>query len=274
MARVLALSSHVAFGSVGLAASVPALHALGHEVVALPTTLLSNHPGYAHFSGAGIAPTTLEQILDSLEANGWLARTDAVLTGYLPTPAHVGLAQSAVQRVRAANPRMVFACDPVFGDDPKGLYLDEAVPAAFARLLLPLCNLAAPNRFELAWLAGVPVDSLDSAVSAARALRPRTVLATSIPAGADWLATVLVGEAETHACFVPRRAAAPHGTGDLLAALYLGHVLNGEAPQACLGRAVAAVEASLTAAAGRDELPLVGAGAAWKRVQPLPTVAI
>ena len=72
MPRVLVLSSHVAFGSVGLAAIVPALQALGHEVVALPTIVLSNHPGYACFSGEQIAPATLEQIVDALEANGWL----------------------------------------------------------------------------------------------------------------------------------------------------------------------------------------------------------
>ena len=51
MARVLALSSYVAFGSVGLAAIVPALHWLGHEVIALPTVVLSNHPGYPRFAG-------------------------------------------------------------------------------------------------------------------------------------------------------------------------------------------------------------------------------
>ena len=54
MARVLALSSYVAFGSVGLAATVPALHWLGHEVIALPTVVLSNHPGYPRFAGESI----------------------------------------------------------------------------------------------------------------------------------------------------------------------------------------------------------------------------
>ena len=46
MARVLVISSHVAFGSVGLAAMVPALHRLGIEVIVLPTVVLSNHPGH------------------------------------------------------------------------------------------------------------------------------------------------------------------------------------------------------------------------------------
>ena len=70
MARVFALSSHVAFGSVGLAAIVPALQSLGHEAVAVPTVVLSNHPGYGAFSGDQIAPATLDQIVDALDANG------------------------------------------------------------------------------------------------------------------------------------------------------------------------------------------------------------
>ncbi len=263
MPRVLALSSHVAYGSVGLAAIVPALQALGHEVVALPTIVLSNHPGHDYYSGAEIAPATLTQILDSLEANGWLADVDAVLTGYLPSEAHVGVARQAYERVREANPASLLACDPVLGDEPGGLYIDAAAAAAVAEHLLAICDLATPNAFELSWLSGEPARTLDEAVVAARVLGVPTVLATSIPASELRLATLLVGEKTAQACFVPRRDAAPHGTGDLLTALYLGHALNGEAPRACLARAVAAVEASIALSAGRDELSLAAAAPIW-----------
>ena len=274
MARVFALSSHVAFGSVGLAAIVPALQSLGHEAVAVPTVVLSNHPGYGAFSGDQIAPATLDQIVDALDANGWLPTLDAVLTGYLPTPGHVATAKAAVMRVRAANPAAIVVCDPVFGDDPGGLYLEEATAAAIRRHLLPLCDVATPNLFELAWLSGRAVGDLDTAVSAARALECPSVLATSIPAPGNRLATILVGAGDALACYVPRRPAAPHGTGDLLAALYLGHELNGTAPEASLGRAVAAVESCIAASAGRDELSLAAATETWAGAQPLPTAPI
>jgi pyridoxine kinase len=274
MARVLAISSHVAFGSVGLAVIVPALQALRHEVVALPTIILSNHPGYASFSGEQVASAALTQIVDALDANGWLETIDAVLTGYLPTVAHVTAAAEAIARVLAANPSALVVCDPVCGDEPKGLYLDAAVPAAIADEVLPQCDVATPNRFELSWLTDAPVESPAAAVVAARALGVPAVLATSIPADDDRLATLLISESEARACVVPRRAAAPHGTGDLLAALYLGHLLNGDAPAASLGRAVAAVEAAIAASAGRDELPLIAADAAWAQAKALPTASI
>ena len=46
MARILAISSQVVRGHVGLSAIVPALQRLGHEVLPIPTIILSNHPGH------------------------------------------------------------------------------------------------------------------------------------------------------------------------------------------------------------------------------------
>jgi pyridoxine kinase len=273
MARVLALSSHVAYGTVGLAVTVPALQALGHETIVLPTIVLSNHPGYARFSGEQVPPATLAQIIDSLAANGWLAGVDAILTGYLPSEAHVDLAGKLVARVRAANPSAYFVCDPIFGDEPDGLYLD-APAAAIREHLLPQCNLATPNRFELSWLVDAPVASVAEAVTAARALAVPAVLATSVPAGAGDLASLLVWGEAASACQVPRRGHAPHGTGDLLAALLLGHLLNRRDPTSALGCAVAAVAGSIEASGEQDELSLAGAGSAWAHAEPLPTAAI
>ena len=79
MGRVLAISSQVARGHVGLSAIVPALQALGHEVIALPTILLSNHPGHPRFAGERVAPDLLRRMFDALESNRWLGEIDAVL---------------------------------------------------------------------------------------------------------------------------------------------------------------------------------------------------
>jgi pyridoxine kinase len=83
---------------------------------------------------------------------------------------------------------------------------------------------------------------------------------------------LLVHADAAHAAFVPRRAAAPHGTGDMIAALYLGHVLNGASPEQSLGRCAAAVEACIAASGGREELALADKG--WRSATPLPAAAI
>jgi pyridoxine kinase len=274
MARVLALSSHVAFGSVGLAAIVPALQWLGHEVIVMPTVVLSNHPGYPRFAGEPIPAVQISAMLDALEANGWFAETAAVITGYLPSPAHVGEARIAVERVRRANPGAYYLCDPVFGDDGEGLYLSEATASAVRDQLLPLASLATPNRFELSWLAGLPVGDAAEARQAAWALGVPTVLATSIPAADNRLANVLVTRDDAIACFVRRRPSAPHGTGDLLAAMYLGNLLNRHSGAYCLGAAVSSVEASVASSMGRHELPLAATGALWSSARVIPATQV
>jgi len=253
MARILAISSQVVRGSVGLSIIVPALQALGHEVLALPTVLLSNHPGHAHTAGTRINTATLTQMLDALAANGWLDRLDGVLTGYLPTLEHVAFAREAVNQTRAANPACNYLCDPVMGDDPKGLYIEEAVASAIRDTLVPLAGIITPNRFEASYLSGRNVGS------AADVTAPfgRTIIATSIPGARNGhTLNVLVTLARSATTTVPLREDAPHGTGDLFAALYLGRYLAGRDHVDALTFATAGVDATLAASTGSDQLSL------------------
>ena len=63
--RILALSSQVAFGHVGLSAAVPVLQRLGHSVTALPTVMLSNHPGWPHVAGRRVPVADLDSMIDA-----------------------------------------------------------------------------------------------------------------------------------------------------------------------------------------------------------------
>ena len=184
MPKVLAISSFVAHGTVGLQAAGPALQALGHRVIALPSVVLSNHPGYGQFARQPVAPEVLEQMLSALDGNGALEGIGAILTGYLPERGHVDVASRAVSLVKRRSPQAVYICDPVFGDDPGGFYLPEATAAAIKARLLPMADLVTPNRFELSWLSNAPVDSAATATDAARRLGVATVIATSVPLGA------------------------------------------------------------------------------------------
>lgn len=271
MATVLILSSQVARGYVGGSAARVALEALGHDAWLIPTVILSNHPGYPLFAGEQVPVGRLRAIIEALDANGWLGEVDAVLTGYLPTPEHVGIAARACEMVRAVRADMILLCDPILGDDPDGLYVDETAAAALRDVLLPQADIATPNRFELAWLTGAPVASAQQALAAAQALERTDVLATSIPREQlDTLANLLVRRAAAWQTVVTRREAAPHGTGDVTAALFLGHRLDGAAPQDALALATAGVEAALEASGNHDELALVTAREDWTGAKPWP----
>lgn len=274
MARILAISSEVVRGHVGNTAARVALQALGHEVWALPTIVLSNHPGHGHTSGTRLDPAALLAMVEALGRNGWLGEVDAVLTGYLPSAEHVEVARYAVEQVRAKRADARVLVDPILGDHPKGLYLDAHAAQAIRNRLLPLADVATPNAFELGWLSGLPISDGEQAAHAAAHLGVPRVLATSVPVGPDRLLNMLVAPREpAEAVAVARRARVPNGTGDLLAALFLGHWLAGEAVATALGRAVAGVEAAIAASAGADELRLIGSRTAWAHPEPLPVAA-
>jgi pyridoxine kinase len=258
MGTILAISSQVARGHVGLSAAVPALQALGYSVIALPTVMLSNHPGHGQVAGQRIDPTLLRQMLVTLDGHGWLKEVDTVLSGYLPTSEHVAVVAEAVALVRRHVPGVIYACDPVLGDDPKGLYIAEDAARALAEILVPLADVAFPNRFELEWLTGQRVTDAASAVHAAAKLGAEWTVATSIPHGTAELATIAVGREEAWLSAVARQENVPNGTGDLFAALFTGYVGQGEqTAQSALATAVAMVERVICASRGRDELNLV-----------------
>lgn len=268
MATILAMSSFVARGTVGLRAIMPALDRTGHEVIACPTIMLSNHLGHARAAGDAVAPATLAAMVEALETNGWLRRIDAVLTGYLPSPEHVRIAETLALKVRAAHPGALVVCDPVLGDHPMGLYVPPGVAHEVRDRLLPLATHAKPNLFELAFLSGRPVETLADVVSAAQALPVSVVLASSIPVTGDRLANIVVTSDRARQCTVAREAGVPHGTGDLLAALFTAHVVDGADPFGGAARAAGAVADVIARSRGTDELQLMGP-AAWHEAPPL-----
>jgi pyridoxine kinase len=254
MPRVLALSSFVARGAVGLQATLPALAGARFEVIAMPTIVLSNHPGHKACAGTGISPASLAAMTDALEANGWLCGLDAIFTGYLPSPDHVAAARRAVALVKRLNPAVICVADPVLGDDPGGLYVSRETAEAVRDLILPLADLVTPNRFELAWLTGLPVDTIANAQMAARALKRPLVAATSLPAGLDLLANILVSSTGVHSETVALQANAPHGTGDYFAGCLLAAILDGKTHEEALHSATQATQAVIDASRHSDRL--------------------
>lgn len=273
MGTVIAISSFVARGTVGLRAIMPALDRMGHETIACPTIVLSNHLGHARAAGSPVAAETLSAMLGALEANGWLARVDALLTGYLPSPEHVRIVEAAITRLRAVRPGALIVCDPVLGDDPEGLYVPQSVAESVRDHLVPLATHMKVNRFELELLSGKPVQTAADVVAAARALPPPVALASSITAPGDRLANIIVTRRRADACTVPRESGVPHGTGDLLAALFTAHLLDGEGPQTSAAFAAGGVARAIAQSRGTDELQLAGT-AGWHEAPPLSLAGI
>jgi pyridoxine kinase len=275
---ILSISSHVAYGHVGNAAAVFPLQRLGFEVWPVMTVQLSNHPGYGDAGGGPLPEAALRDTLAGLERRGVISSCHGLLTGYLGGAGSGAAVLDAAAALKAANPRALYLCDPVMGDDAGGLYVDAAIPALFRERALPLAEVVTPNRFELASLAETEVGGLADAVAAARGLiarGPRLVLVTSLPAEDGGIAMALVAAEDAWSVSAPRIAfeQEPHGAGDLAAALLLGQLLKGRGPEEALARMAAAVDATLRHSfdAG-GELALVAAQEVFDGAEGRPEV--
>lgn len=255
---VLSIQSEVVRGHVGNSAARFALQRLGLDVWAVPTVLLSNHPGHGRFRGETTDAAALGALIDGLDAHGWLARCSGVISGYLGAADQARVVADAVRRVKAQNRQAVYLCDPVFGDDD-GAYARAGVAEAMARELVPLADIVTPNRFELSSLTSKKIESAADAVAAARALGNAETVVTSVPFEGGRIGTVAVTREGAWAVAAPRIALVPNGSGDLLAALYLAARLQGRDAAGALTGACSAVDAVLRASAGADELRLVAA---------------
>lgn len=262
--KILSLQSAVAYGAVGNSAALFPLQRLGFEVWPVDTVQLSNHPGYGHWGGATMPAEQVAAVVDGLSRVGALGQCDAVLSGYLGDAAIGAAVLEAVARVKRQKPGALYLCDPVMGDE-HGLYVRAGIPEFLGGPALAAADVVTPNRFELEVLSGRAAGTLGEAAEAARTLLargPRVVVATSLGEGASIACMAVTGEG-AWTVRTPRLAFDPpvRGTGDVLSALLLAHLLRGEAAPEALSLAVSSLYGVLenTRSLGRRELALVQA---------------
>ena len=255
MGRVLAISSHVARGTVGLGLTVPALQALGHEIWPIPTILLASRPGLGLLAKHDVPPDAIQRMLAALEADGCWPTLDAVLTGYFPSPRSVEIAAEAIARMRAAQPDLNVLVDPILGDGGR-LYIAEDTAAAIRKKLLPLATIVTPNLFELSWLTGIAASSAETIAAAARTLGLGMVVVTSASHTDEKVSTLLVTRDEVVEQAFPAHRDIPNGAGDLFAGLLLGHLLHGRAGAPALAATLRDLDPVLAASQGKSVLQL------------------
>jgi pyridoxine kinase len=261
---VLVVNSLVTRGSVGGRASVFVLERLGFPVWSVPTIVLPWHPGHGRAPRIAPPPDDFAALVSNLCGAPWLAEVGAVLTGYIGGTDQALPVARLVEAVKAANPAALYLCDPIIGDS-RGLYQPEAVAIAIRDHLLPRADIAVPNRHELQWLTGREAGDNAELAAVAGALGPREVVVTSAHAPPGYIGSLVVDDATATLATHRAREAVPHGTGDLFAALYLGHRLNDQSPAEALRDATGATLRLIDLAAelDADEMPLTAGQSAF-----------
>ena len=264
---VISIQSQVVHGHVGNSAAVPAMQAEGVNVAAVPTTLLSNHPRYPTLRGRVLEAELVADLLRGVEERGLVDEAALLVTGYLGSPDNAAVIADFVERALRRNPRLVYLCDPVIGDDGR-IYVADGILDVLRRRLLPAANLITPNQFELELLSGVTVadtDGLRAAAAAIAGQRRVDVVATGctlIDTPPVQVETILCAEGQLSRFATPRLPIRPYGTGDLLTGLIAAHLAKGTTIEAAVRLAVETVFAVLT----RTQ----EAGSAEMRLVPLP----
>lgn len=264
---ILSIQSAVAYGHAGNSSAVFPLQRLGVEVWPVHTVTFSNHTGYGAWRGPLIPASDVREVILGIDDREVLTQCDAVLTGYQGAPEVGQVILEAVELVKSRNPKAVYCCDPVMGDVGRGFYARPGIPEFFRDHVVPVADILSPNLFELEFLAGATVKTMDDVLAAAHTLRargPKTVLVTSVVVESDQeqvMRMVAVDGNEAWQVETPMIDRAFTGSGDLTTATFLAHLLAGDGLKRSLEMTADTVYGILKAThdAGSAELLLVQA---------------
>lgn len=153
MKKLLAIHDLSCFGRCALTVVMPILSAMGHQVVPLPTALLSTHTGGfddLHFRDLSDDMQSIIGHFERLELE-----FDAVYSGFLGSARQIETVEHIIRRF-GQSPQVPVVVDPVMGDDGSlySTYNDELV-AGMGRLCR-LADVITPNLTEACFLTDRP----------------------------------------------------------------------------------------------------------------------
>lgn len=261
---ILSIQSHVAFGYVGNRAAVFPLQRMGFDVIAINTVQFSNHTGYGEWRGEVFSAGHIQAILDGIAQR--TTRIDALLTGYLGTPDIGDLLIEAAQRFEIKH----WLCDPVMGDVGRGFFVQEGIPEFFSNTAMKHARIMTPNQFELKALTGMDIFTEEDARLACGVLHEQgveIVLVTSLETRGQpeneisMLASHAQGSARIVSTPKLNMVPPPNGSGDMTAAIFLGHILKGRNMEEALSQTAASVYDIFekTSKLGQRELAIIEA---------------
>jgi pyridoxine kinase len=265
--KILSIQSAVAYGHVGNSAAVFPLQRIGVEVIPVNTVNFSNHTGYGAWRGPLISPEQVGEVITGVEERGAFPQIDVVLSGYQGGVGIGDVIVDAVQRVKAANPDALYACDPVMGNAKSGCFVAPEIPDLLRDRVVPNADIITPNQFELGFLTGTEPASLEStlaSVDLARAMGPSVVLVTSVERpdrDPETIEMLVVDDAGRWIVQTPLLPFKANGSGDVTAALFAAHYGETRDAKLALERTASSVFdlVELTYRSGQRELQLVEA---------------
>lgn len=266
MAHILTIQSHVVYGHAGNAAAVFPMQRLGHQVSILNLLQFSNHTGYGSWGGRALSAEELRDVLQGLEKIGVFQSLDAIISGYIGSVEQVQVIYDTIQAIKKQRPSFIYYCDPVMGDDGRGLYVKPEIATFIQKQLIQLADWITPNAFELSQLTNIAITNTHDALRASQQLVSYYnfgVLATSIADSPQKTGLLLTTKKNNYHVETPKYdlIRTVHGTGDVTAATFISHLLHGDAPVVAMEKTANTMDAitQLTFKQGLTELAIIAA---------------
>ncbi len=265
--NILSIQSHVAYGHVGNASAAFPLQRLGAEVWPVHTVQFSNHTGYGAWRGQVFGADLIRDVVAGIEERGVLPKCDGVLSGYMGDAATGEAIVGAVRKVKAANPKARYCCDPVIGDVGRGVFVRPGIPEFMRGTAVPAADVITPNQFELDYLSGITTRSLSDALKATKRLHgagPKWILITSLhieDTPKDSIDLLVSGPDGQFRLRTPLLDISVNGAGDAIAALFFFHLLKTNSSAEALSNAASSIFGLMkqTKDAGSREILLIEA---------------
>ncbi|TNE43390.1 MAG: pyridoxal kinase [Sphingomonadales bacterium] len=261
---IISIQSQVVHGHVGNSAAVLPMQARGLNVAAVPTTLLSNHPGFETMRGRVLESELVGDLLRGVEERGLIETSRYIVSGYLGSRANGEVVAAFVKRARQINPDITYICDPVMGDSNLGVFVADQVIECLLDHLVPLADILTPNQFELGLIARNSSSSwsqLELGASHVRAYRNASLIVTGCAftdTPRNSLENVVFDGKQPARLISPRLPIVPVGTGDLFTGLLTANLANGRPLMEAASDAAKVVHDVLqsTIASGEHEMQL------------------
>ncbi len=181
--NVISIQSLVSAGYVGNSVAGLAIQLHGLNAIILPTVMLSSHAEQNIYYGDVVSPDLFNKLIRGISEVGLRERTSFAVSGYINTIELIDIAADFVTEWKKVRAGATYIYDPVLGDTrANGLYIPEHIAKHSIEKLLPICEVLTPNQFELEFILGEKITSVQELVALITnhpILKSKTVVLTS-----------------------------------------------------------------------------------------------
>lgn len=225
--KIALINDYTGFGRCSVAVQLPIISQLKIQCCPLPTSIFSNHTGYANYRYIDYTPYMKEYIsmwkLLDLQFKG-------ICTGFLGSSEQIQIVSQFIEDFKKEDTLVIV--DPVMGDygKPYPTYTEEMCDNMFH--LVQLADIVTPNLTEACILTKTPyrenwkIKELEELAKAVSNLGPSKVVITGIPQKSFLCNICYVRGEEIGIIKVHKVGTSRNGTGDLFSAIIAADAVN------------------------------------------------